>query len=178
MADKNCSVDGCDGNVSARGLCNKHYRRILRATYPPCSISWCNRQSREGKLCTAHAHRKRRHGHPLRGGVYNGELLQFLEQAIQMSKDGHADCIIWPYGVDKDGYGQVTRNGDKWKAHRLALVLSGVKNEPDLFCCHAPIICHNASCVNPSHLRFDTPKANSNDRRIDKEFIAAQNSAP
>jgi hypothetical protein len=37
---------------------------------------------------------------------------------------------------------------------------------PGLHVCHDPIICNNSSCVNPFHLREDTPSANTRDLLI------------
>ena len=167
MAEKQCTVDRCSGKQVAKSMCGKHYRRILRSNYPECSIEGCENKSREGDLCSSHAHRKRRHGDPLGGSIGNGVLQQFIINAVDLAKSGHDECIIWPHGKDKDGYGTLTWEGKKWKAHRLALVLSGVPEDPDLACCHSPGKCHNPSCVNANHLRFATMKENKGDQVID-----------
>lgn len=52
-------------------------------------------------------------------------------------------------------------------AHRLALCLHDGSNYDDHAgqeCCHDPVVCNNFRCVNPRHLRWDTPEGNRRDR--------------
>lgn len=167
MADKQCSINGCDSPVVAKKMCNKHYRQILRAKYPPCSIDGCKNKSREGTLCSAHAHRKRRHGDPLKGSSFNGEPAAFVKAAVELSKNGHVECIVWPFNKCRNGYGQLHYQGETHKAHRLSFALSGNEIRDGEYCCHEPKVCHNPSCINPRHLRSATPKENMLDKKID-----------
>ena len=76
---------------------------------------------------------------------------------------GEDDCWEWIGGKDAYGYGAVRIGNKSQKAHRIALVLSGVKEEVTMDCCHA---CNNPGCVNPKHLRFGTRKDNFKDKEV------------
>lgn len=75
---------------------------------------------------------------------------------------GPAAC--WPWtGYLNAGYGSVRWNGRSARAHRLACFLGhGPSPEDKPFACHSRE-CVTPACCNPAHLRWDTPKANSED---------------
>jgi hypothetical protein len=79
-----------------------------------------------------------------------------------------ADCALWPFPLDTDGYGRVWDGARTWPAHRLALILhTGHDPGPALLACHAPVVCHARACINPQHLRWATNHENIADRRLD-----------
>ena len=86
----------------------------------------------------------------------------------KVDKKGDDECWIWTAGKTKDGYGTFRHNKKKLGAHRIALELHlGREITAGLDVCHAAGICHNPLCVNPHHLREDTPSANQLDRHVD-----------
>jgi len=65
---KECSVEGCDKKVWARGMCPKHYRRarvtgeIAKKEYPDtCSVDGCENPHFASGLCQIHYHRNYYH---------------------------------------------------------------------------------------------------------------------
>ena len=97
--------------------------------------------------------------------INNSKGIQFIKAAILKETD---DCIIWPYSQYKNGYGQVTFNGGKTQAHRVACILAhGLPPEGKNEALHAPIICHDRSCVNKRHLRWGSRQDNFADMKID-----------
>lgn len=72
MAQRTCSVEGCDGRYLARGLCSKHYQRLRNSEdftpqpkpdpERPCSADGCTNYGHLKGMCTKHYHRMRRHG--------------------------------------------------------------------------------------------------------------------
>lgn len=66
MTDSTCSIDGCESKHLAKGLCSKHYTRMLRhgATSDdtllrtrnegPCSVEGCEQPMRKRAWCAAH----------------------------------------------------------------------------------------------------------------------------
>lgn len=83
------------------------------------------------------------------------------------------DNACWPYlgCKDRKGYGRKAYNIDgkniHYSTHRLALILHTGQCSEDLLALHAPVICHNTSCCNPSHLRWGTNSDNALDKNID-----------
>ena len=71
---RTCAIDGCDAKHSAKGWCNKHYKRFLAhgsAEYVPegggtCSFGECDRpvHTRNPPYCAKHYTRYKRHGDP------------------------------------------------------------------------------------------------------------------
>jgi len=126
-----------------------------------CSVPVCERPAREKGLCTAHAHRLRRHGDPLGGRTFNGEPRKFL--AAAKAYDGN-DCLLWPYATDGHGYGHVKRWGESpQKVHRL--VCEAVKGPPPFPKAEALHSCGNGhlGCCAPKHLRWGTHADNGRD---------------
>lgn len=69
-------------------------------------------------------------------------------------------CWRWTSTLDKDGYGVLTVDSRKRKAHRLALELRGVDVQGKVVR-HS---CDNPPCVNPDHLLVGSQQDNVNDK--------------
>jgi len=68
-------------------------------------------------------------------------------------------CVLWTEGkLSPDGYGQFTRDGQHWMAHRWAFTQANGPI-PDGLCVDHE--CRNRACVNPEHLRLKTRGANA-----------------
>ena len=67
MAKGRCSVDGCDREHTARGMCRTHYNqwhRTIRPTEQVCDIGGCDRPHHGRGWCRYHHQRFLRHGDP------------------------------------------------------------------------------------------------------------------
>lgn len=105
-------------------------------------------------------------------GIPRGAAQAFLDQATAYEGD---DCLLWPYGrrCKNKGYGVVRMTNDDGTyridyAHRVVLERTqGPSPDPNMVAAHAPVICHNQTCVNPRHLRWATRRENAADRHLD-----------
>ena len=68
-----CVEESCEGSVKSRGLCNKHYLRLLRKGGPGlrCTEQGCDALSRKAKLCLRHYERA------VETGGIGGEVCEF-----------------------------------------------------------------------------------------------------
>lgn len=66
------------------------------------------------------------------------------------------ECLLWPFGKDRQGYGKVWLDGDTVRAHRVAYKLVHDK-WPMPNGLHS---CDNPTCFNPFHLSAGDNKAN------------------
>lgn len=84
-----CSVDGCSNYVHAKGVCGKHYQRLLSVGSVDDSAL-----SRNPK----------------------NTLHDWLHTAINYTGN---DCLAWPFTKHSNGYGNVTFGGVSKLPHRI-----------------------------------------------------------
>jgi hypothetical protein len=134
-----CSIEKCDRIVVARGLCRKHYLR------------W------------------NRHGGPLvvlREHTETGAAQEFIEMAINYQDK--SECLFWPFFRDDQGYARKSKsvNDPNQSASRyICYRVHGPSPSPIHQAAHNCGKGH-LGCVNPHHLRWDTPRGNQADRII------------
>src|ERR1035438_10037972 len=81
------------------------------------------------------------------------------------------ECLIWPFGLDTNGYGCCFVKGKQRNVHPLALEYKlGRPILPGLCACHIPVKCHNRACFAPAHLYEATQTQNKLDQ-IEDETI-------
>lgn len=131
-----CCIKGCDNQVLAMGLCNKHWRRNRKYGSPVASRNYLS------------------HGLPVE--------TRFNER-IRKHPNG---CWNWLGSTDLDGYGafHAEVNGVKYKkAHRFSYAFHKGAVAAGSCVCHT---CDNPRCVNPEHLFLGDPKTNALDRSL------------
>ena len=127
-----------------------------------CSIDGCGKKHEARGWCRAHYRRWIAHGDPLGGGTSLGEPLAFLESTVLSF--GGDECLPWPYGADRKGYGKVWYNRETRLVHRI--VCEHEHGPPPTPEHHAAHLCGKGhlGCCNRKHLEWKTPAENQADR--------------
>lgn len=175
MADaKVCHVSGCEKRAIGRGWCSAHYKRWRLTgevggpiTRKPgrgrCEVEGCGHEGRLKRgLCVAHHHRALRHGDPtIRKSAANGELFAWIKAHVDHVGD---ECLPWPFARKSNGYGKVVVDGAQIVASRMMCILAhGEPPTPRHEASHSCGKGHEG-CMNPGHLRWDTPEGNQADK--------------
>lgn len=84
------------------------------------------------------------------------------------------DCLLWPYKLVPSGYGLAVVGGVQKRASRWMCILA--HGEPPFDKAEAAHSCGNASCVNPKHLRWATPKENAADKEAHGTVVRGERS--
>jgi len=127
-----------------------------------CSVDGCNDKFHARSFCARHNAKFLMYGDPLAGrdGARSGALAQWIE-----NHKGHQgdECLIWPFGRDRNGYGIVNINGVKRVASRV--MCRAAHGQPPSENWQAAHSCGKGhdGCMNPKHLRWATVKENSAD---------------
>lgn len=89
----------------------------------------------------------------------SGKGLAFVEHALSHEGD---DCLIWPFYIMKNGYGQIGTHSGMALAHRYVCERAhGLAPKAMPQAAHS---CGNKACVNPRHLRWASQKDNEDDK--------------
>ena len=124
-----CSVDGCEREHEARGLCSPHYMR------------W-RREGREMPLTLV--------------GFAQAFVRAVLDGTAPREEN---DCILWPYATGvRDGYARVKYGGRVQPVGHIVLEhFAGPRPSPEHTMGHAlHEVCGNRHCVAPEHLSWQT----------------------
>ncbi|MGZ2449562.1 hypothetical protein ACVIRO_002316 [Rhizobium ruizarguesonis] len=129
-----------------------------------CSIPKCGNTHYAKGYCNAHYKRLKKHGGPLAGGTSRGEPLRWiLEVALHHTGD---ECLIWPFGKDGGGYGQIWIDGKVAITSRyICELVNGAPPTPEHEAAHSCGKGHE-TCVSPIHMSWKTPAENAADRLI------------
>ena len=128
-----------------------------------CQTAECEKPIVARGFCRVHYARLRRRGSlggAIRPQARKGEPLKFLRQQMTAETD---ECVPWPFAGTVDR-GRLRVEGELISACRL--ICSWVYGDPEDETLQAAHSCGNGhlGCVNPKHLRWATPKQNSDDK--------------
>lgn len=169
MADRICSIPGCEGTRLARALCSTHYQRLRKHGDPlagartrnTCSIAGCDGPCVGRGWCEKHYNRWKRHGDPLVTSRIVGDDVRRFESYLSLGPiPEHApelgECWIWTGGLDPDGYCKFRAPGEqfayRWAyTHHIGPIPSGLELDH---------LCRVRACTNPWHLDPVTPTVN------------------
>ena len=177
-----CSIEGCEKPVNARGWCKAHYYRASRYgdplavdkrrnpdPRPPkpikvCSIEGCERKHYGKGWCENHYARWRRTGDTDDSrAVKSDECERFWSKVDKLG-----DCWLWTDGLNGSGYGSFRlTDGRSVGAHVAAVILDGREVAVGMHVDHVRERgCQFRHCVRPDHLEVVTARENA--LRIDR----------
>jgi hypothetical protein len=164
-----CYVQGCGRRQHRRGMCGEHYQRWWKygdAEGRPervarlCSIDDCGQPYYAKGWCRNHHARWVRHGDPLtllKPQARRGEPARYLDEIVLQHTAN--ECLLWPYGRDSNGYGQVTEG----RVHVIVCErIHGPAPTPDHEVAHECGKGHEGCCA-PLHLAWKTHAENMAD---------------
>ena len=145
-----------------------------------CSIPDCGRPFAGRDLCNLHYQRWLRYGDPLAGGPVTtprGEPMRFVRSVLDGTAPREPNgCILWPYGRQGGGYGQVLRNGRQTLVGWIVLEhFDRPRPSPRHWMGHAlHEVCGHRHCVAPEHLTWQTIEEQLEHRRKDGTFFVPE----
>ncbi|MBK7822847.1 MAG: HNH endonuclease [Tessaracoccus sp.] len=164
---KACLAPKCERAARSRGLCGKHYQRLVKRGSiddPPkpfevCTVEGCLVRHHSRGLCTTHISRLKATGSLAKPVRSLGE--RFWPKVNRRAPD---DCWPWTGRRNAYGYGIISappRSGRRYYiASRVSLELTGVEIPDGMVVRHK---CDNPPCVNPAHLEVGTVADNARD---------------
>jgi hypothetical protein len=173
-ATQECSVDGCDGPIRARGYCNTHYLRwrrtgstdlpeITPAPIATCSVTGCGKIVRARGWCGLHYKRWQATGDPLKAKIIHGEDERRFWRQVDRS-GGPVACWPWTGKQTFAGYGRFWADHKSIGATRWLMGhLRGKPLDRGEQACHH---CDNPPCCNPAHLYVGDAVQNMRDRKV------------
>ena len=131
-----CAGPQCDRAVRTKGLCNGHYeqRRMGRALQPLRPM------------------RKR--------NMSAEETGRWISEQVEIDPD--SGCWVWPFALNRYGYGVLNFQGKMCLAHRLMFSVFVGPLVEGLQVDH--IACISRACCNPEHLRQVSHAGNTQNR--------------
>lgn len=125
-----------------------------------CLIPDCDAEAVTRGWCNLHYRRWQRNGDPTGGRTKNGALEEYFWSVVIPYRG--ADCLLWPFGLFSNGYGQIRKDGVASGVHRLVCESAhGNPPTPEHEAAHS---CGNRRCCNPAHIRWATATENMADR--------------
>ena len=157
----NCFIHGCNNKKFKFSFCKEHFLLHCDSIVHEdvCCIKDCSLPPSISNACQNHYARLYRKGSIYSTQTKDIDKINFLQNNKNYKGD---DCVLWPYLRSKE-YGQINFGGVNTNASRVMCILAHGQppNDGIYYACHS---CGNPPCVNPNHLRWDTPKGNQKDR--------------
>lgn len=117
-----------------------------------CTVTDCSKPLKSDGLCSMHRERRRRHG------TLTNPSRPNLQSRFWAKVEKTETCWNWIGAKNDMGYGQIRAAGKALYAHRMSFEWERGGLAPGVLIDH---ICHNPSCIRPTHLRTASKKTNA-----------------
>lgn len=135
MAQRMCSIDGCERRHHCRGWCSTHYERFR-------------------------IHGDAQAGRSVR--IWHDDEARFWSK---VEKADPGDCWLWTGVIDQAGYGRIDLGKTNYQAHRFSYEINVGPIPEGLEIDHVHAWgCRHHHCVNPAHLEAVTGAENKRRR--------------
>jgi len=128
----------------------------VKGSSPKCSVDGCLSLSRCNGWCAMHYKRWLSTGNPNLIKVEHS--LEAIKKRFWDKVQKTEQCWIWIGALDAGGYGAVTIDNRRLRAHRVSFEWEQGTIHDGLVVDH---LCRNRACVNPTHMEVVTPKINT-----------------
>lgn len=128
----------------------------MAKTYPTCTVDECGTRATRKKMCDTHYRRF------MRLGTTELPSRPTVEERFWSKVEKTGACWNWVGAQGELGYGRFGINNRAFLSHRVAYEMSYGPIPEGALLDH---VCHNASCVRPTHLRLATEKQNNEYRK-------------
>lgn len=177
QSTRTCTVEGCERPYRCKGMCDLHYGRMRstgstdllpreprpRKSPSGCSFEGCSRRAHARSYCNGH-YRQWKCGIPLHELASANRGLTTV-QRIDAYSATEGDCQVWTGYRDALGYGRITLTEDGGKRTRLVHRLNfTIRVGPIPRGMDIDHMCHNPSCIKPSHLQVVDRRRNAENR--------------
>lgn len=166
MAERTCSIEGCERLVRARGLCISHYNGWRNKNGPVrtdrrCSVQGCG-QTHYGKgLCSLHYSRVAKYGSldaPERAVAPLKRFFRYIELGPSHRL---GRCWLWTASVTPKGYGMFSPGPKGPKTQSVhTWTFAYIRGETIPEGLQLDHLCRVRHCANPWHLEPVTAKTN------------------
>jgi len=158
MAERTCSVGGCERPHHSRGLCSRHYTtERRRAMTDLCNVPRCERIARASGLCNMHYKRLKKTGDLGQVEPLTNRITGTYEERFWARVEKTETCWLWTASTQGRGYGAMWNGERMILAHRWAYQSLVGPIPEGLELDH---LCRVRNCVNPAHLEPVTRKEN------------------
>lgn len=137
-----------------------------------CSLDGCGKPHKARGYCEVHYRSLLYRGDPTSRLCNRGEPQRYYREVVLTYKGD--ECLIWPFGKDRNGYGQISvERQSRTVSRQVCIDINGPPPGENFDAAHS---CGNGhlACVAPNHLRWATRKENMADKKIHGTHLRGQ----
>lgn len=137
-----------------------------------CNVKDCQNLAERGRkgMCARHYRMQYRRGTTVAAISQQGEPKRWLENHVNYQGN---DCLPWPFAKHSDGSAAIASGYSRQAARLMCFLAHGEKPNKNSQAAHLCGKGHHG-CVNPNHLKWASPKENTNHKRGHGTMLAGE----